>query len=150
MCTNCSVRFPFLIREGVEMERTFGHSQSSFGIVELGRMWWLIFLCTGGAYYVTYAYRLVPISQGPKNSGIPVPSPLPLPHVMYSICTHPKQYARGCINHRCINSYCKPPHGLLPPALSEIFKINFKLWSANPHRTLYISLTLSFSLRKVG
>jgi hypothetical protein len=21
------------------------------------------------------------------------------------ICTHPKHYARGCINHRCINSY---------------------------------------------
>jgi hypothetical protein len=30
------------------------------------------------------AYRLVPISQGPKNSGIPGPNPLPLPHVMSS------------------------------------------------------------------
>ena len=29
------------------------------------------------------AYRLVPISQGPKNSGIPGPNPLPLPQVMY-------------------------------------------------------------------
>jgi hypothetical protein len=28
------------------------------------------------------ACRLVPISQGPKNSGIPGPNPLPLPHVM--------------------------------------------------------------------
>jgi hypothetical protein len=50
------------------------------------------------------AYRLVPISQGPKNSGIPGPNTLPLPHVMH-IITHPKHYARGCINHRCINSY---------------------------------------------
>ncbi len=29
------------------------------------------------------AYRLIPISQGPKNSGIPVPNPLPPPHEMY-------------------------------------------------------------------
>jgi hypothetical protein len=38
------------------------------------------------------AYRLVPISQGPKNLGIPGPNPLPLPHVMYihpskTLCT---------------------------------------------------------------
>jgi hypothetical protein len=24
------------------------------------------------------------------------------------ICTHPKHYARGCINHRCLNSYFPP------------------------------------------
>jgi hypothetical protein len=29
------------------------------------------------------AYRLVPISQGPKNSGILGPNPLPLPHIIY-------------------------------------------------------------------
>jgi hypothetical protein len=28
------------------------------------------------------AYRLIPISQGPKISGIPGPNPLPLPRVM--------------------------------------------------------------------
>ncbi len=38
------------------------------------------------------AYRLVPILQGPKNSGIPGPNPLPLPQVMYmhpskTLCT---------------------------------------------------------------
>ena len=38
------------------------------------------------------AYRLDAISQGPKNSGIPGPNPLQLPHVMYihaskTLCT---------------------------------------------------------------
>ncbi len=77
----------------------------------------MLILCTGGAYYVTYnfrfisnksweggaftyrpivrralAYRLDAISQGPKNSGIPGPKPLQLPHVMYihaskTLCT---------------------------------------------------------------
>ncbi len=49
------------------------------------------------------ANRLVPISQGPENSGIPGPNPLPLPHVMDMHAS--KHYDRGCINHRCINSY---------------------------------------------
>jgi hypothetical protein len=35
------------------------------------------------------AYWLIAVSQGPKMG----------------ICTHPKHYARGCINHRRINSY---------------------------------------------
>ncbi len=42
------------------------------------------------------------ISQSPKNSQMPGPNPLPL--ALYWICTHPKHYAWGCINHRCINS----------------------------------------------
>ncbi len=49
------------------------------------------------------AYRLDAISQGPKNYRIPGPNPLLLPQKW--ICTHPKYYARGCINHRCKNSY---------------------------------------------
>ncbi len=51
--------------------------------------------------------RLDAISQGPKNSWIPGLKPLPLAIVMDIYprqCTHPKHYARGCINHRCINS----------------------------------------------
>ncbi len=44
------------------------------------------------AYPLELAYRLVPISQGPKNLGIPGPNPLKLPHVMYmhaskTLCT---------------------------------------------------------------
>ncbi len=49
------------------------------------------------------AYRLVLISQGPKNSGIPGPNPLPHPHVMYTHAS--KTLCTGCINHRCINNY---------------------------------------------
>ncbi len=49
------------------------------------------------------AYRLDAISQGPKNSRIPGPNPLPLSLVMDMHAS--KHYARGCINHRCINSY---------------------------------------------
>jgi hypothetical protein len=49
------------------------------------------------------AYRLDAISQGPKNSQIPGPNPSHLPSQW--ICTHPKHYARDCINHRCIKSY---------------------------------------------
>jgi hypothetical protein len=48
------------------------------------------------------AYRLEAISQGPKNSRIPVPNPLPLPLVMDMHAS--KHYARGCMNHRCINT----------------------------------------------
>ena len=38
------------------------------------------------------AYRLVAISQGPKNSGIPGPNTFQLPHIMYihaskTLCT---------------------------------------------------------------
>ena len=38
------------------------------------------------------AYPLVPISQGPKNSGIPGPNTFQLPHIMYihaskTLCT---------------------------------------------------------------
>jgi hypothetical protein len=50
------------------------------------------------------AYRLDAISQGLKNSCFPGPNPLPLALVMY--LTHRKHFARGRINHRCINSYC--------------------------------------------
>ncbi len=42
--------------------------------------------------------------QGSKNLDFQGP-PLPMALVMYSICTHQKHYARGRINHRCINSY---------------------------------------------
>ncbi len=49
------------------------------------------------------AYRLDAISQGPKNSRIPGPNPLPLALVMDMHAS--KNYARGCINHRCIISY---------------------------------------------
>ncbi len=38
------------------------------------------------------ACRLVPISQGPKNLGIPGPYPLQLPHVMY---IHPHMAQTG-------------------------------------------------------
>ena len=31
------------------------------------------------------AYRLVAISQGPKNSGIPGPNTFQLPHIMYRV-----------------------------------------------------------------
>ncbi len=47
--------------------------------------------------------QLDAISQGPKNSRIPGPNPLPLALIMDMQAT--KTYARGCINHRCINSY---------------------------------------------
>ena len=47
---------------------------------------WIKYLHININYLCTY--RLVPISQGPKNSGIPGPNPLPLPHVMYEV--HPK------------------------------------------------------------
>ncbi len=49
------------------------------------------------------AYRLDAVSQGLKNSRIPGPNALPLALTMFTLCTHPKHYARGCINHRCIN-----------------------------------------------
>ncbi len=53
--------------------------------------------------HMAHAYRLDAISQGPKNSGIPGPNPLPLALVMDMHAS--KTYARGCINYRCINSY---------------------------------------------
>ncbi len=51
------------------------------------------------------ADQLDAISQGPKHSRFPRPNPLPTcPRNGYA-CTHTKHYARGCINHRCMNSY---------------------------------------------
>ncbi len=50
---------------------------------------------------IALAYRLDAISQGPKNSRIPGPNPLPLPQVM----NIQKHYAQGCINHRCIGCF---------------------------------------------
>ncbi len=49
------------------------------------------------------AYRLDAISQGPKNSRIPGPNPLPLDLVMDMHAS--KTLCTGCINHRRINSY---------------------------------------------
>jgi hypothetical protein len=69
-----------------------------FGPLEMARVFW----APNGT---RHAYRLDAISQGPKNSRIPGPNPLPLALVMdMQWCTHPKHYARGCIDHRCINS----------------------------------------------
>jgi hypothetical protein len=50
------------------------------------------------------AYRLDAISQGPKNSRIPGPNPLPFALVMDA---HNQNIMHGavCINHRCIISY---------------------------------------------
>ncbi len=42
---------------------------------------------------------------GPKKLGNSRKKPPPTsPRNEYAVCTHPKHYARGCINHRCINS----------------------------------------------
>ncbi len=49
------------------------------------------------------ACRLNAISQGLKTLNFQGSTPSHLPSLW--ICTHPKHYARGCINHRCINSY---------------------------------------------
>jgi hypothetical protein len=51
------------------------------------------------------AYRLNAISQGRKNSQFsgPNPNPFPLAHVMDMHAS--KTHARGCINHKCVNSY---------------------------------------------
>jgi hypothetical protein len=49
------------------------------------------------------AYRLDAISQGPNNSQFPGPNPLPLALVMDLHAS--KHYARGRINHKCINNY---------------------------------------------
>jgi hypothetical protein len=54
---------------------------------------------------IALANQVDAISQGPKNSRIPGPYPLPLALVMDMHAS--KHYARGCINHRCINSYFK-------------------------------------------
>jgi hypothetical protein len=42
------------------------------------------------------------ISKGPKNYRFPGPNPIPLALIMNLHAS--KTYARGCINHRCINS----------------------------------------------
>jgi hypothetical protein len=52
---------------------------------------------------IPLAYRLVIFHRGPQNSRFPVPTPPPFPTL--SIRPHQKAYARGRINHRCINSY---------------------------------------------
>jgi hypothetical protein len=44
------------------------------------------------------------ISQGPKNSRIPGPNPLPLALVI-NLHASKTSLCMGCINHRCINSY---------------------------------------------
>jgi hypothetical protein len=67
----------------------------------------------GGGWALEFSSFLGPIWHSPIGSMPfhraqktlefqgPIPSHLPL----YCICMHPKHYVRGCINHRCINSY---------------------------------------------
>ncbi len=58
-------------------------------------------------------HRFDAISPSPKKFRFPGPNPLPLVLVTDWICTHPKRYARGCVNHRYINSYYVPYSFLL-------------------------------------
>ncbi len=45
----------------------------------------------------------MPFDMAQKTLDIQDPTPSHLPSQW--ICTHPKHYARGCINHRCIDRY---------------------------------------------
>jgi hypothetical protein len=66
---------------------------------QVGRGWAIKFKSFLGPVKWHRAHRRVPF--GAQKFQGPTPSHLP----SLWICTHPKHYARGCINHMCINNY---------------------------------------------
>jgi hypothetical protein len=79
---------------------------------------------------------------GLKNFRFPGPNLLTL--ALVTKCTHPKHYAQGCINHRCIGGFMyKSPQGRFQGPYcggwgSRCLKeLNRPAWAAPPHYKTY-------------
>ncbi len=68
---------------------------------QVGGGWALKFLILGPKWHSPIG--LIPFHRAQKTLNFQVPTPSHLPSSW--ICSNAKHYPRGCINHRCINSY---------------------------------------------